>query len=110
MLQSTCALQSVQYSPVHQYSPGAALAQTVVPFVRWDAEHEDLLIRKRVAIQRWRGERAQREADARECVEAGSVREAQAERRACAVSTLQVAATIVCFAKKVRRRGLGEER
>jgi hypothetical protein len=34
----------------------------VIAHARWDAEHEDLLIRKRMAIQRWRAEKEQRQA------------------------------------------------
>jgi DNA repair exonuclease SbcCD ATPase subunit len=35
----------------------------VIAHARWDAEHEDLLIRKRMAIQRWRAEKEKRQAE-----------------------------------------------
>lgn len=35
----------------------------VIAHARWDAEHEDLLIRKRMAIQRWRAEKEKLQAE-----------------------------------------------
>mmetsp|Transcript_43082 Transcript_43082/g.52245 ORF Transcript_43082/g.52245 Transcript_43082/m.52245 type:complete len:600 (+) Transcript_43082:141-1940(+) len=57
----------------------------IIAHARWDAEYEDLLTRKRVAIQQWRLKKEEIKIDARDLIEADTIRQTRDQQREAAV-------------------------